>query len=112
MARRCTRTAKAAATDGENVNTSPAGSAIPATAVATTKSSKCSNSTKSVWTSADDAVLVQTLLVQRAAGNQSDSGFKSTAYTACVEALSGSKKVSGGTTKTASSVSDHWAKVC
>jgi Myb/SANT-like DNA-binding domain len=113
MTRQRTRTAKAAALDKENASPSTEDKLVTRdTAAKGTNSSKRSNSTKTVWTSADDAVLVQTLLLQRAAGNQSDSGFKSTAYTACAEALSGSEKVSGGAAKTASSVSNHWAKVC
>jgi hypothetical protein len=42
-------------------------------------------STKTVWKSNDDAVLVATLLKEREEGRQSDSGFKPKSFIACTE---------------------------
>ena len=80
--------------------------------LATSKSSgdKPSKSTKAVWKSQDSALLIDTLLKEREAG-QSDTGFKPVAWTACAIALKGSEVKSGGIAKTASSARDHFAKV-
>lgn len=67
--------------------------------------------TKTKWSAADDAELVKTLLEQRALGLQSESGFKSAAYTACAVALAGSEKISGGIAKDATACMNHFAKV-
>ena len=45
---------------------------------------------------ADNKTLLECLKQQQAAGNQSDTGFKPVAWTACVVALRGSEKRSGG----------------
>jgi hypothetical protein len=74
--------------------------------------SQPSKSTKTVWKSQDSALLIETLLKEREAGHQSDTGFKPVAWTACATALKGSEVLSGGITKTASSARDHFAKVC
>jgi len=81
--------------------------------LATSKSSgdKPSKSTKAVWKSQDSALLIDTLLKEREAGHQSDTGFKPVAWTACAIALKGSEVKSGGIAKTASSARDHFAKV-
>ena len=75
------------------------------------KKASPSASTKTVWKSDDDAVLVATLLKEREEGRQSDSGFKPVSYVACAEALKGSEKRSGGPAKTSNSCYDHWRKV-
>ena len=87
---------------------------LPTTATAKgtkTKTKAPSASTKTVWKSNDDAVLVATLLKEREEGRQSDSGFKPKSYIACAEALKGSEKTSGGVAKTSGSCHDHWGKV-
>jgi len=78
----------------------------------TTKAKVPSASTKTVWKSSDDAVLVATLLKEREEGRQSDSGFKPKSFAACAEALKGSERTSGGIAKTSGSCHDHWGKVC
>jgi hypothetical protein len=78
------------------------------------KSSKAkavSTSSKAVWTDHDNRVLINTLLDQRDKGHQSDSGFKTIAYTACAEALALSESESGGIAKTAKSCQDRWTTV-
>jgi hypothetical protein len=90
------------------------------TAESTTVTDKCtktkkkmpSTSTKTVWKSNDDAVLIATLLKEREEGRQSDSGFKPKSFVACAEALKGSEKTSGGIAKSSGSCHDHWGKVC
>ncbi|KAG1858919.1 hypothetical protein F4604DRAFT_1518960, partial [Suillus subluteus] len=76
-----------------------------------TKSKVPSASTKTVWKSNDDAVLIATLLKEREEGRQSDSGFKPKSFVACAEALQGSEKTSGGVAKTSGSCHDHWGKL-
>jgi hypothetical protein len=67
---------------------------------------------KASWKlAADDETLVECLKQQQAAGNQSDTGFKPVAWTACVIALRGSEKRSGGGPKTAKSCKDHFGAV-
>ena len=67
---------------------------------------------KAVWKSADDAILVATLIKERELGHQTDLGFKPVMFTACVEALRGSELTSGGVPKSSGSAKDHWDKVC
>ncbi|KAG2125081.1 hypothetical protein DEU56DRAFT_744042 [Suillus clintonianus] len=76
-----------------------------------TKPKVLSVSTKTVWKSSDDAVLIATLLKEREEGHQSDSGFKPKSFIACAEALKGSEKTSGGVAKTSGSCHDHWGKL-
>jgi hypothetical protein len=72
---------------------------------------KRNKSIKAVWRSQDSTLLIDTLLKEREAGHQSDTGFKPVAWTACALALQGSDVVSGGIVKTASSAHDHFGKV-
>jgi hypothetical protein len=58
-----------------------------------------SHSTKAVRLAANNAALIDTLLSERTAGHQSDSGFKAVAYMTCVEAFRGSEEISGGCCK-------------
>ncbi|KAJ8583825.1 hypothetical protein M405DRAFT_866716 [Rhizopogon salebrosus TDB-379] len=76
-----------------------------------TKSKVLSASTKTVWKSNDDAVLVATLLKEREEGHRSDSGFKPKSFVTCAEALKGSEQTSGGIAKTSGSCHDHWGNV-
>ena len=62
---------------------------------------------KAVWTSSDDATLVQNLVEQQAAGNQADNNWKSVVWNACIQALAGSEDRSGGLPKTANGCKDH-----
>jgi hypothetical protein len=82
--------------------------------VATSEGTKSqpSKGPKAVWKSHDSALLIETLLKEREAGHQSDTGFKPVAWTACAAALRGSEIWSGGAAKTATSAHDHFAKVC
>ncbi|KAG1728875.1 uncharacterized protein EDB91DRAFT_1253308 [Suillus paluster] len=75
-----------------------------------TKPKAPSASTKTVWKSSDNAVLIATLLKERE-GHQSDSGFKPKSFIACAEALKGSEKTSGDVAKTSGSCHDHWGKL-
>ncbi|KAG2360527.1 hypothetical protein BDR07DRAFT_1260282, partial [Suillus spraguei] len=71
-----------------------------------------SASTKTVWKSSVDAVLIATLLKEWEEGHQSDSGFKPKPLSSkTVEALKGSEKTSGGVAKTSGSCHDHWGKL-
>ncbi|KAG0697719.1 hypothetical protein DFH29DRAFT_1003501 [Suillus ampliporus] len=76
-----------------------------------TKPKAPSASTKTVWKSSNNAVLIATLLKEREEGHQSDSGFKLKSFIACAEALKGSEKTSGGVAKTSGSCHDHWGKL-
>ena len=62
------------------------------------------------WSAQDDRILVETLLAQKAAGNQAQSGWKATAWTAVADALK-KAAVGGEVEKTASKCSDHYANV-
>jgi hypothetical protein len=63
------------------------------------------------WSTQDDRILVETLLVQKAAGNQAQSGWKSTAWVAVAGALR-EVAAEGEVEKTAKKCSDHYANVC
>ncbi|KAF8233318.1 hypothetical protein L208DRAFT_1166817, partial [Tricholoma matsutake] len=55
-----------------------------------------------------DTTLIEVLTEQQALGNQSDSGWKSLAWTAAADKLKGSEKRSGGAPKTAGSCNSRW----
>jgi hypothetical protein len=63
------------------------------------------------WSTQEDRIVVETLLAQKAAGNQAQSGWKSTVWSAVATEL---KKVAvgGGAEKTASKCSNHYSNVC
>lgn len=63
------------------------------------------------WSGEDDATLIQVLIEQQAAGNQSDNGWKSCVWQAAMEQLAGSELVSGGAPKTAKRCHGRWDKV-
>jgi hypothetical protein len=62
------------------------------------------------WSSQDDRILVETLLTQKAAGNQAQSGWKTIVWSAVAAEL---KKVTtdGQAEKTASKCNDHYCNV-
>lgn len=62
------------------------------------------------WSTDDDRVLVETLLTQKAAGNQAQSGWKSIVWSAVATEL---KKIAVGdqVEKTTTKCSDHYANV-
>jgi hypothetical protein len=62
------------------------------------------------WSTQEDRIIVKTLLAKKAAGNQAQSGWKSTVWSAVATEL---KKVAvgGGAEKTASKCSDHHSNV-
>jgi hypothetical protein len=66
---------------------------------------------KASWTTADEATLVEEFKAQKSKGQMADSGWKPTAYTAVVEALKDSEKVSGGAPKTVGVVKARWQRV-
>ncbi|KAF7965578.1 hypothetical protein HWV62_42846 [Athelia sp. TMB] len=70
-----------------------------------------STSTKAVWRSSDSALLVETLVKERNAGHQADSGFKPLVWASCALALRGSEILSGGAIKSKSSCRDHFKKL-
>ncbi|KAJ8580704.1 hypothetical protein M405DRAFT_847468 [Rhizopogon salebrosus TDB-379] len=75
---------------GNKKNPDPTAESTTAVAKGTkTKSKVLSASTKMVWKSNDDAVLIATLLKEREEGHQSDSGFKPKSFVTCAEALKG-----------------------
>ncbi len=63
------------------------------------------------WISEDDKILVQELLDCKANALQADSGWKSTTWTRCAQALANSELESGGSIKTADSCQTRWGKV-
>jgi hypothetical protein len=67
--------------------------------------------TKACWSAADEAALVEEFKVQKGKGHMADSGWKPVAYTAVVEALKGSEKLSGGGPKIVSVVKARWQRV-
>jgi hypothetical protein len=65
----------------------------------------------SKWSEADEALLVETLTLQKAAGAWGDNNPKATAWQACQKALAGSEKESGGAPKVISVLKSRWQKV-
>ena len=64
------------------------------------------------WSRADEATLVRTLAEEKAKGNWSDhNNPKKVAWTACVLALMGSEKESGGRAKTIQPIKNRWQRV-
>lgn len=63
------------------------------------------------WSEADDALLVETMTVEKAAGRWGDNNPKSTAWVACETALAGSEEESGGAHKTITVLKSRWQKV-
>jgi hypothetical protein len=65
------------------------------------------------WTSADEAVLVETLVKEKAKGMWGDNNPKPAAWTACEAALAGSEKVSGGGPKVVAAITgkSQWQRV-
>lgn len=61
------------------------------------------------WTPSDDAIMVQVLKEQRAAGNQADNNWKACVWTAVAEEVN---KNTLGVPKTAAGCKDHWITVC
>lgn len=62
------------------------------------------------WSPQDNRIFVDTLLAQKAAGNQAQSGWKSVAWTAVAAALK-KAAVGGRAEKTSTKCSDHWFTV-
>ena len=60
------------------------------------------------WSRNDEAMLVHTLAEQKATGNWGDNNPKMLAWTACMIALTGSEKASGGTPKTLQAIKSRW----
>ena len=62
------------------------------------------------WSTQDDRILVETLIKQKAAGNQAQSGWKATVWSAVVTEL---KKIAvgGEAEKTTTKCSDHYSNV-
>ncbi|KAH7919771.1 hypothetical protein BV22DRAFT_969026, partial [Leucogyrophana mollusca] len=62
------------------------------------------------WTDADDAIMVETLRLQKLEGQQANNGWKAPVWHAVAEALqkNGHKK---GAMKTAEKCSDHWTNL-
>jgi len=66
----------------------------------------------SKWSEADDALLVETMTLQKAEGGWGDNNPKPIAWTACEKALAGSEKESGGARKGITVLKSRWQKVC
>ena len=67
---------------------------------------------KTKWTSADKALLVETLAKEKAKGNWGDNNPKPVAFTACEVALAGSESISGGIAKGIQAIKSRWQRVC
>jgi hypothetical protein len=61
------------------------------------------------WSSADDAILVNTLQKQKLLGFQAENGWKPQAWSAVADALK--EAVLKGGEKTATKCQDHWVNV-
>lgn len=66
----------------------------------------------SKWSEADDALLVETMTLQKAEGGWGDNNPKPIAWTACEKALARSEKESGGACKGITVLKSRWQKVC
>lgn len=66
---------------------------------------------KTKWTSADEALLVETLARERSKGNWGDNNPKPSAFTACEVALAGSERISGGVPKCIQTIKSRWQRV-
>jgi hypothetical protein len=77
----------------------------------TSSSAMADTKSKTCWTAADEATLVDALTAQKRAGNMSENGWKPTAFTAVVVALEGSENISGGAAKTVATVKSRWQRV-
>lgn len=66
----------------------------------------------STWSGDDEAMLVRTMKKAKEDGKWGDNNPKPTAWTACVEALSGSEGASGGAPKGAKAIKSRWQRVC
>jgi hypothetical protein len=67
---------------------------------------------KTKWTTADEAILVETLAKERAKGHWGDNNPKPVAFTACETALAGSERISGGCPKGIQAIKSRWQRVC
>jgi hypothetical protein len=63
------------------------------------------------WSRDDEAILVQTLRLQKASGNWRVTTPKKSAWAACEKALAGSEVVSGGASKTLVAIKNRWQRV-
>jgi len=68
-------------------------------------------STKTSWTSADEALLVTTLLEEKCKGNWGDNNPKKQAWVACEAALAGLENVTNSCHKDVSSIKSCWQQV-
>lgn len=62
------------------------------------------------WSAQDDCILIERLLTQKAAGNQAQSGWKPSVWSAVAAGLS-EIAVNGQAEKTTAKCSDHWSNV-
>ena len=63
------------------------------------KENEDSGNKNSKWSEADEALLIHTLTEQKVDGHWGDNNPKATAWQACLTALAGSEKESGGAPK-------------
>ncbi|KAH8993776.1 Myb/SANT-like DNA-binding domain-containing protein [Lactarius akahatsu] len=63
------------------------------------------------WSQADKAMLLQTLVDEKAKANWGDNNPKKVAWTACERALTDSKKKSGETPKSIQSIKNRWQRL-
>jgi hypothetical protein len=63
------------------------------------------------WSRDDEAILVQTLRLQKVSGNWKGTTPKKSAWTACEKVLAGSEAVSGGGPKTLVAIKNRWQRV-
>ena len=64
-----------------------------------------------IWTRDDEATLVRALRKAKEEAKWGDNNPKPATWTACVEALAGSERVSGGQPKDARAVKRRWQRV-
>ena len=75
------------------------------------KENEDSGNENSKWSKADEALLIHTLTEQKADGHWGDNNPKATTWQACLTALAGSEKESGGAPKGVTVLKSRWQKV-
>jgi hypothetical protein len=66
--------------------------------------------TSTTWSSKDEAILIETLVKQKLAGNWGDNNPKKSAWMACETALAGTGK-SGTVQKSLNAIKNRWQRV-
>lgn len=85
---------------------------ISSTATPSSTTPPLKTPSRAVWSRQDDEDLCDELQKAKAAGNQSENGWKECVWHSCSVRLKGSELRSGGAPKTPASCENHWRTVC